>query len=95
MVWLAMIASALAGLCGTALMILINKAIADPAQRETYMWLYLGVCLFLPIAGVTARLLLVNLSQKAIYDLRLHLCRSILRAPLRNLEEIGANKLFG
>lgn len=94
LVWLAVIAGAFAGLCSTALIAVINRTIANPENAVANARIYIGLCLLLPIAGVISRMLLVHLAQKATFDLRMHLCRQILAAPLRRLEQEGANKLL-
>jgi putative ATP-binding cassette transporter len=53
-----------------------------------------ALCLALPVTRFISGYLLVKLSQRAIYDLRLALSRRILAAPLRKLEEVGTSRLL-
>jgi ABC-type siderophore export system, fused ATPase and permease components len=46
------------------------------------------------LSGFVSQFLLIYLSQEAVYNLRLSLSRGILSTPLRNLEELGANRLL-
>src|SRR6185436_2007879 len=48
----------------------------------------------LPLARFTSQILLTQLSQKAIFELRLQMSRQILSAPLRRLEEIGSARIM-
>jgi putative ATP-binding cassette transporter len=94
LVWLTVLSGALAGFCSTGLIVVINRTIANPATAADNLWFYIGLCIALPLAGVVSRMLLVHLAQKATFDLRMHLSRQILAAPLRKLESEGANKLL-
>jgi len=92
---IAMIASVVTGACNTALVALINEAIADIGNtNQALIWSFAALCLLLPVTRVVSQVLLVYLVQKAVYDLRMMLSRQILSAPLRKLEEIGPNKLL-
>jgi len=95
MIIMAVIASVITGASNTALVAMINEAIAQVGDtREALIWSFVAVCLLLPISRVFSQVLLVYLVQKAVYDLRMMLSRQILSAPLRKLEEIGPNRLL-
>jgi len=52
------------------------------------------MCFVLPIARFSSEVLLVKLTTKASLTLRMHLCRQILSAPMRLLEELGSHRLL-
>ena len=91
----AAIAAVIAGVSSTGLLILISKALAKaPATDSLLAWGFLALCLFVPFSRFISQVLLVRLSQAAMFDLRLQLSGRILGAPLRRLEEIGAHRLL-
>lgn len=91
----AILGGLVAGASNSALIAFINRAIthAGSSSREL-IWGFIGLCLLLPVARFISSALLVKLSQKAIYDLRMHLSQRILAAPLRRLEEMGPARLL-
>jgi putative ATP-binding cassette transporter len=89
------VASIVSGLSATALLALIHSALARRGQVDTKLMLaFAGLCLFMALVGIVSRTLLTWLSEKALYNLRIMLCRQIMSTPLRRLEEIGASKLL-
>ncbi len=91
----AVIAGSVSGLSSAGLIALIHEALghgAVPAGRLVAT--YVGLCLLLLTASISSQLLLLHLSQAAIFNLRLRLCASILSAPLRRLEETGSARIF-
>ncbi|HEX5758689.1 MAG TPA: cyclic peptide export ABC transporter [Thermoanaerobaculia bacterium] len=85
----------IAGACNAALIALINRGVIQGGlSSATLVWSFVGLCLLLPIARFVSSTLLIKLAQKSIYDLRMHLTRRILAAPLRRLEEIGPPRLL-
>ncbi|WP_437561751.1 cyclic peptide export ABC transporter [Sorangium sp. So ce542] len=89
---LAVIAGVLCGACNTALLVLINQALQG--ERGAVMWGFAAVCVLLPFARYHSEILLTRLSQGALFDLRVKICRKILGAPLRQLEEIGPPRML-
>lgn len=87
---LAILAGTLCGACNTALLVLINEALQR--KRGAVMWSFAAVCLLLPFARYHSEILLTRLSQGALFDLRVKICRKILGAPLRQIEEIGPSR---
>jgi len=94
-----MVLSALAGLASglatvgmTALInMLINRS---RAPVQALLWTFAGLCIGLPVLRYTSQLLLTKLTQESVTVLRMRLTRSILAAPLRRLETIGAPRLL-
>ncbi|WP_437970198.1 cyclic peptide export ABC transporter [Sorangium sp. So ce260] len=89
---LAVVAGVLCGACNTALLVLINQALQG--ERGAVMWGFAAVCLLLPFARYHSEILLTRLSQGALFDLRVKICRKILGAPLRQIEEIGPPRML-
>ena len=92
---LAVIAGAVSGISNTGLLAVINAALrTNGPDLTTLMWLFVGLCVLLPVTRYVAEVLLIRLGQGALVDLRMQLSGQILSAPLRHLEEIGAPRLL-
>lgn len=91
----AIIAGLVAGVSNTGLLALINTTLG---QHGTYasrsMWTFVALCAVMLISRCASSISLAWLARGAIYDLRMKLCRSIIGAPLRQLEELGAARLL-
>lgn len=83
------------GLINTALLAIVNVTLreAEPS-RKGMVWSFIGFCVVLPIARFISEVLLVRLAAATIFDLRMRLCRRILHAPMRLLEELGTHRLL-
>ncbi len=91
----AVVTGALSGLASTALLALIARSLAGPPSLATSLAAGFGLlCLFKLATGLVSAVLLVRLSQQAIYDIRMTLCRRILAAPLRQLEQLGGPRML-
>jgi putative ATP-binding cassette transporter len=83
------------GACSTGLLALINtKLNSNRISPSTLLLAFVGLCLVVPFARFTAESLLIGLGQGAVFNLRMQMCRRILAAPMRGLEEIGAHRLI-
>jgi putative ATP-binding cassette transporter len=92
---LAILASVISGASNAGLIALINSAISrDRFSSTPLVWTFVGLCLLLPLSRFISQVLLIHLSQKATFDLRMRLSRQILSAPLRRLEEMGPHRLL-
>lgn len=92
---LAALLGIVSGASSALLMALINERLGEgPSARPTTVWLFVGIVLAALAANYVSRLLLSRISQQAIYDLRMHLCRQVLSVPLRHLEEIGSHRIL-
>lgn len=92
---LVIVAGMISGLASTGLIAVINNALHDP--RASGRWLgvaFVGLCVALPLARFVSNVMLIRLTQATVYDLRIHLSRRILAAPLRKLEELGPHRLL-
>jgi len=83
------------GLCNAAMIALINTALNNPDLSPlALMGSFVGLCLLTLVTNVASQLLLLRLSQGAVFELRMKLSRQILRAPLRRIEEAGVARLL-
>ena len=82
------------GACNAALLSVINAVVKRNGLTTGLLWSFGGLCVFLPIARITSEFLMNRLGQGAMYGLRMQLCRQILAAPLRHLEDVGAPSML-
>ncbi len=83
----------ISGTCSAQLIVLVNAAINDNSPKRLLSYFALLAVIGLG-TGMVSQFLLVDLIQEVIYKLRLRLSHNILAAPLRRLEELGANRLL-
>ncbi|TBR56971.1 ABC transporter ATP-binding protein [Westiellopsis prolifica IICB1] len=93
---LAAFTGSLSGICSAILIAVINKAVSHSSTftNQQLFWGFVGLITVAFLSGWLSRVLLISLSQKAIYKLRLRLSSWILASPLRQLEELGSNRLL-
>jgi putative ATP-binding cassette transporter len=91
----AALAGVLSGFASTGLIAFIHHAVSR-AQSPTaiLVWGFAALCAGKLITGVVSELLLIRLSQRASFDLRVHLSRRLAATPLRRLEELGSHRLL-
>ncbi len=93
MVTLAIVTGFLSGGSSAGLIALISRALVEGVTP-----LVIGA--FITLAGVAlatsiiSQVMLIRLSQRAVFDLRLHLSRQILRSELTHLEQLGTPRLL-
>jgi putative ATP-binding cassette transporter len=90
---IAVLTGLISGGCSAQLIALINTAISGNSSNNLIGY-FIGLALLALVTGIISQFLLINLTQEAVYNLRLRLSRGILSSPLRNLEELGANRLL-
>jgi putative pyoverdin transport system ATP-binding/permease protein len=79
---------------GNSLLIaLINRAVNQASLPNALLYFAI-LALFTLIMSVVSQFMLINLSQNAIYELRIKLSQSILASPLQHLEQLGENRLL-
>jgi putative pyoverdin transport system ATP-binding/permease protein len=92
---LAIVSSLLAGVGYTLLIALIKQALSGGLQTQSNLiWTFVAFCLVIPICGFASHIVLLYLTSKAAYELRIQLSRQILAAPLRQLEDLGPHRLL-
>src|ERR1041384_2504365 len=95
MIAVAILTSFIAGVGYTLLIALIKGALSGGLlSQSTVIWPFVTFCLAIPICGFTSQLVLLYLTSKAGYELRIQLSRQILASPLRDLETLGPAKLL-
>jgi putative pyoverdin transport system ATP-binding/permease protein len=95
--WLQVAIAILAGLISggtTARLIALINSVVNGNYGDDLFWQFPLLALIVIISGIISQVLLINLSQNAVYRLRLRLSRGILSSPLRHLEEVGASRLL-
>lgn len=75
------------------LIALINSAVRGNFS-DNLVWYFVALTFVVLINSIICQVLLINLSQDAVYRLRLRLSQGILSSPLRHLEQLGANRLM-
>ncbi|QDT07305.1 ABC transporter ATP-binding protein YojI [Rubripirellula lacrimiformis] len=86
---------ALSGMANLGLIMLIHRALTDdPSDSQWLPYLFAGACVLVLITQVTAKHLLVQLSQATAARLRYELCTKIIAAPLPTLESVGSHRLL-
>jgi putative pyoverdin transport system ATP-binding/permease protein len=89
------LAGTFSGVCSVLLIAAINSAIGpNPAAKGLLLGAFIGLALISLLTGILSQILLVKLSQSAVYKMRLRLSGWILACPLQHLEELGANRLL-
>jgi len=93
---LAALAGLASGATATAMVAIINSALAS--DHPLSLWLlvppFAALLVLSPATRLVSQFLLIGLGQDLVYDLRLHLTRRILSTPLRRLEELGPSRLL-
>ncbi|HEX7313569.1 MAG TPA: cyclic peptide export ABC transporter [Pyrinomonadaceae bacterium] len=94
-VLVAIAAGLVAGISNTGLLALINANLnqtGTPLINSPWTYAAIGAVMLLSRCG--SSIALTHLARGAIFDLRMRLCRRIVAAPLRHLEELGAPRLL-
>ena len=74
---------------------LINHILSGSSPAGPGMLLgFAALCLALPACRYASQMMLYDLAQSTLLALRLKLSARVLRAPLRQIEQIGANRLL-
>jgi putative ATP-binding cassette transporter len=92
---LAALVGIISGGSSALLMALINARLSiDAPPSKALIWGFAGVVVIALISNYASRVLLSQISQQAIFALRMRLCRQVLSSPLRRLEEIGSPRIL-
>lgn len=91
----AIAAGLIAGFSGAALAAIINTYIWEAGSAANGLaWAFAGLCFLMGLARFGSDLLLIRLSQEAVFTLRMELCRRICAAPLLRFQAIGPSRLL-
>ena len=92
---LAVFGGIVTGACNAAMLAIVHGALtAGREASPNLMWGFIALWIILPISRVASQVTLSHVVHTAVYDLRMHLSRQILGAPLRQLEEVGPHRLL-
>jgi putative ATP-binding cassette transporter len=95
MIGVAILTSFLAGVGYTMLIALIRKSLSEgPLSQPKLIWTFAALCLAIPVCGFASQMILLYLTARTSYELRIQLSRQILSAPLRQLEKLGQHRLL-
>ena len=90
LLWLAVLTGVGSGLASAVLLALINIRLTHLSQPSTTLGEVFGsVTAAVLVSQLISRLLLLRVSTSAVFKLRMHLCRSLLLCPLREVEAHG------
>lgn len=93
--WLAALCGLVSGLAATALVALINQALASRPGPEAWMgFAFFGLCLGGMVAKLIAEVQLLRLTQGAIYQMRIRLSQRLVATPLEQLMSMGKHRLL-
>jgi len=91
----AIVASFLAGAGYTMLVALTKQLLTGGLfTQASTKWLFVAMCIVIPVFGFLSQYVLLDLTSRAAYELRIQLSRQILSAPLRQLENLGPHRLL-
>ena len=95
MMGLIILVGIISGASNAALLAMIGRWLSSAAPMSTqFIIIFFALCITLPVARFASEAMLINLSSKAMLELRMRLSRQILSAPLRRLEELGPHRLL-
>jgi putative pyoverdin transport system ATP-binding/permease protein len=95
LVMIVIAAGIISGLSNTVLIATINSTLTRTgAPTSSQVLAFAGLCLVLASMRFVSGAVLVLLMKKVIVSLRMQLCRKILTAPLRSLEQLGSPRLY-
>jgi putative ATP-binding cassette transporter len=92
----AVLMGSIAGISSTGLIALINHLANDGLHGQflTFLSGFAGLIIIRLIAGVMSKVMLIQLAQNIICELRLALSRKILDSPLSRFEQIGIPRMM-
>jgi putative ATP-binding cassette transporter len=91
----AVLVGLLAGSTSVVLIGLINSRVSHPdVDAAEYLWVFVALACAQFVLTIIPGLLATHLAERTGFDLRLRLCRQVLRTPLRQLEEAGNHKIL-
>ncbi|MEU4596366.1 ATP-binding cassette domain-containing protein [Nocardia sp. NPDC023988] len=88
------VAGLICGVANTYLVTLINAAVSPKPPPDDLIARFVLTGLVILVSGVLSQVLLIRLSQDAIYRLRSDLSSGIVAAPLEHLERLGMHRLM-
>lgn len=90
----AALAGVFAGVASTGLVAVLNRLVAEPGPLAPLAAGFVALAVLMIGNLIACELLVTRLSQGAVFELRMRLCRAIVAAPLRQLETLGPARLL-
>lgn len=84
----------ISGVANTFLLLLIRDVIA-PGHHQKGVTTFVLTGVVALATSVLSQVLLIRLTQEAVYELRVKLSSAVVTAPLERLERLGAHRLLG
>ncbi|PSB27882.1 cyclic peptide export ABC transporter [Stenomitos frigidus] len=96
MVAIAILTGFLSGGSTASLIALISRSLSQGSLHSltAIAWVFVGLSLIALVTSVISQLMLIQLAQQAVFQLRLSLSRQILTSELAHLEKLGAPRLL-
>lgn len=96
MVTIAILTGFVSGGSTASLIALISRSLSQGSLHSltTIAWVFVGLSLIALVTSVISQLMLIQLAQQAVFQLRLTLSRQILNSELAHLEKLGAPRLL-
>ncbi len=94
-IMLSVLASIMAGVSSTSLMILINARLSQPlTEGPKNLAAVVGMIVLVLLSTAAAGMLSNHLAHKTSFELRMYICHRMLDTSLRQLEDVGDAKLL-
>jgi putative ATP-binding cassette transporter len=96
MVAIAIVTGFLSGGSSAGLIALISRAVGGSASSSltSIAWGFAGLAIVALITSILCRVMLIRLSQDAVFQLQMRLSRQILSSELSHLEKLGTPRLL-
>lgn len=96
MVAIAAVTGFISGSSSAALIALISSAVSHSVSSSitSTAWSFVGLSFVAVITSILSQVVLIRLSQNAVFQLRMHLARQILASELSHLEHLGTPRLL-
>ncbi len=96
MVAIAIVTGFLSGGSSAGLIALISRAVGGSASSSltSIAWGFAGLAIVALITSIICRVMLIRLSQDAVFQLQMRLSRQILSSELSHLEKLGTPRLL-
>lgn len=83
------------GVCSTLLIVLIHHTLnhLDSVSQMIIIG-FVALCVLNVVSAVISQVMLIKLSEGAVFELRMKLAQDILQTPLKHLEKVGTHRLL-
>lgn len=89
----AALAGVVGGVSGAAIATIISRGVWSQGQPWMLAAAFFGLCLTAVVCKSASEIALLNLTQRAIFKLRIELSRKLLATPIKKLRELGEHGL--